>query len=165
MRGCAGLRGRASGKVSTCQWGRRLQRPGFDPWIQKFPWRTVWQPMPVFLPGESHGFRELGSIPGSRRPPGGQYGNPCQYSCLENLVASESWVQLPDPEYPLKDNMATHASIPAWRIPQTEEFGRLQSIGLQSRTRLKQVSTHTHGVVALVLEPCNLLNLGCIIKP
>ena len=26
--------------------------------------------------------------------------------------------------------MATHSSIPAWRIPWTEEPGRLQSIGL-----------------------------------
>ena len=28
-------------------------RPGFDPWIGKIPWRTAWQPTPVFLPGES----------------------------------------------------------------------------------------------------------------
>ena len=28
-------------------------RPGFDPWIGKIPWRRVWQPTPVFLPGES----------------------------------------------------------------------------------------------------------------
>ena len=25
----------------------------------KIPWRTVWQPIPVFLPGESHGQRSL----------------------------------------------------------------------------------------------------------
>ena len=34
-------------------------------------------------------------------------------------------------EDPLKDGMATHSSIPAWRIPWTEEPGGLQSIGLQ----------------------------------
>ena len=28
--------------------------------------------------------RDLGSIPGSRRSPGGGNGNPLQYSCLEN---------------------------------------------------------------------------------
>jgi len=27
--------------------------------------------------------------------------------------------------------MATHSSIPAWRIPWTEETGRLQSMGSQ----------------------------------
>ena len=36
--------------------------------------------------------------------------------------------------------MAIHSSILAWRIPQAEEPGRLQSIGLQSRTRLKRLS-------------------------
>jgi len=34
---------------------------------------------------------------------------------------------------------ATNSSILAWRIPRTEEPSRLQSIGLQSRTRLKQL--------------------------
>ena len=35
--------------------------------------------------------------------------------------------------------LATHSSILAWRIPWTEEPGRLQSIGLQSQIRLKQL--------------------------
>ena len=30
------------------------------------------------------------------------------------------------------EGMATHSSIPAWRIPCTEEPGRLQSMGSQS---------------------------------
>ena len=34
-------------------------------------------------------------------------------------------------EDPLEKEMATHSSIPAWRIPWTEEPGGLQSIGLQ----------------------------------
>ena len=34
-------------------------RPGFDPWVGKIPWRRKWQPTPVFLPGESHGWRSL----------------------------------------------------------------------------------------------------------
>ena len=32
--------------------------------------------------------------------------------------------------------MATHSSTLAWKIPRTEEPGRLQSMGLQSQTRL-----------------------------
>ena len=32
---------------------------------------------------------------------------------------------------PLEEGMTTHFSIFAWRIPQTEEPGRLQSIGSQ----------------------------------
>ena len=34
-------------------------------------------------------------------------------------------------EDPLEKEMATHSSILAWRIPGTEEPGRLQSTGLQ----------------------------------
>ena len=44
--------------------------------------------------------------------------------------------------------MSTHSSILAWRIPWTEDPGRLQSTGSQSRTRLSDSHTqaHTHGV-------------------
>ena len=38
--------------------------------------------------------------------------------------------------------MATHSTILAWRIPWTEEPGGLQSMGSQSWTRLKRLSTH-----------------------
>ena len=34
--------------------------------------------------------------------------------------------------------MATHSSNLAWRIPWTEEPGRLQSMGLQSQARLSK---------------------------
>ena len=43
-------------------------------------------------------------------------------------------------ECPLEEEMSTHSSILAWKIPGTEEPGELQSMGSQSRTRL---STHT----------------------
>ena len=36
-----------------------MQRPGFDPWFGKIPFRRKWQPAPVFLPGNSHGQRSL----------------------------------------------------------------------------------------------------------
>jgi len=34
-------------------------------------------------------------------------------------------------EDPLEEGMATHSTVLAWRIPWTEEPGRLQSMGLQ----------------------------------
>ena len=44
-------------------------------------------------------------------------------------------------EDPLKEGMATHSSILAWRIPWTEEPGRLQSTGVaKSRTRLSDLT-------------------------
>ena len=39
-------------------------------------------------------------------------------------------------EDPLEKEMATHSSVLAWRIPWTEEPGRLQFMGSQSWTRL-----------------------------
>ena len=56
--------------------------------------------------------KSQGYIPGSGRPPGGGWG------------------------------MAIHSSILAWRIPWTEVPGGLQSIGLQSQTRLKCLRMH-----------------------
>ena len=43
----------------------------------------------------------------------------------------ETQVQSQGREDPLKNRMATHSSILAWRIPWTEEPGGLQSTGLQ----------------------------------
>ena len=36
-----------------------MQKTGFIPWVGKIPWRREWQPTPVFLPGESHGQRNV----------------------------------------------------------------------------------------------------------
>ena len=35
--------------------------------------------------------RDLGSIPGVGRSPGGEHGNPLQYSCLENSMDKGAW--------------------------------------------------------------------------
>ena len=35
--------------------------------------------------------RDMGSIPGSRRSPGGGQGSPFQYSCMENRMDKEAW--------------------------------------------------------------------------
>ena len=40
----------------------------------------------------------------------------------------ETWVQFLAWEDPLEKGTATHSSILAWKIPQTEQPGRLQSI-------------------------------------
>ena len=54
---------------------------------------------------------------------------------VKNLPAmQETWVQSLGWEDPLEEEMATHSNILAWKIPQTEEPGGIQSIGLQSQT-------------------------------
>ena len=45
--------------VKTKSAGAEDMRLGFDRWVRKIPWRRVWQPTLVFLPGESHGPRSL----------------------------------------------------------------------------------------------------------
>ena len=51
---------------------------------------------------------------------------------VKNLPAmQETWVKSLGWEDPLEEGMATHSSSLAWRTPQTEEPGRLWSMGLQ----------------------------------
>ena len=56
----------------------------------------------------------------------------------ETLVQSLGW------EDPLEEGMTTHSSILAWKIPQTEEPGRLQSME-SSRVRHDLVTKPPHG--------------------
>ena len=72
-------------------------------------------------------------------------GNPLQYFCLENPMdggawwaavhgVAKSWTRLSDVTFifhfhALEKEMATHSSIPAWRIPGTGEPGGLLSMG------------------------------------
>ena len=48
----------------------------------------------------------------------------------------DTWVRSLGQEDALEEDMATHSSILAWRIPWTEEPGGLQSLGWQSWTQL-----------------------------
>ena len=72
-------------------------------------------------------------------------GTPLQYSCLENPMdggawkaavhgVDEGWTRLSDFTFTfhfqaLEKEMANHSSVLAWKIPGTEEPGRLQSMG------------------------------------
>ena len=53
-----------------------------------------------------------------------------------NVGDTRDTVLIPGLENPLEKEMTNHSSILAWEIPQTEEPGGLQSMGLQSQTRL-----------------------------
>ena len=71
--------------------------------------------------------------------------NPLQYSCLENPVDGGAWwaggLRSIGPHrvghdcsdlacmHALEKEMTTHSSVLAWRIPGTEEPGRLLSVG------------------------------------
>ena len=81
----------------------------------------------------------------------------CTYYCIlvaqmvkhlpaiqETRVQSLGWEDL------LEKEMATHSSIPAWRIPGVEEPSRLQSMGSQSQTRLNDFTSHIPVVHTIV---------------
>ena len=65
-----GFPGGASDKEAACQW-RRFHRGGFDPWLEKIPWRRAWQPTSVFLPRESPWTEEPGGLQSTGSQRGG----------------------------------------------------------------------------------------------
>ena len=77
--------------------------------------RRQWQPTPVLLPGKSHGRRSLVG------------------SAVHGVARSQARLSdftLTFHFHELEKEMATHSSIPAWRIPGTEEPSGLPSMGL-----------------------------------
>ena len=56
-----------------------------DFWCFKRTLTASWCP-----PANARDVRDTGSIPGSRRSPGGGHGNPLQYSCLGNHTDKEA---------------------------------------------------------------------------
>ena len=59
---------------------------------------------------------------------------------VKNLPAvRETQVQSLGWEHPLKKGMATHSSVLAWRIPWTEEPGRLQLWGCKGSRQLSDL--------------------------
>ena len=81
----------------------------------------------------------MGPFPGSGSSPGEGVGYPLQCfgtSLVTEMVRNppavqETWARFLGGEDPLEEGMATHSGILAWRIPRTEEPGRLQSTGSQ----------------------------------
>ena len=82
----------------------------------------------------------------------------------------KTWVQSLDWEDPLEEDIVIHSSMLGWRIPWTEEPGRLQSMGLQNGTQLSHSVTlttstsHHHPYkCALTYSPITLLFYSTIL--
>ena len=64
---------------------------------------------------------------------------------LKHLPAMwETWVLSLGQEDPLEKEMATHSSILAWRIPWTEEFDGLKSMGRKELDTTERLYFHFH---------------------
>ena len=67
---------------------------------------------------------------------------------VKNLPSmQEAWVWSLGWEVPLEKGMATHSSILVWKIPRTEEPGRLQSTGFQRVGHDWSDSAHTQNTI------------------
>ena len=72
---------------------------------------------------------------------------------VKNLPAiQETWVQSLGWKDPLEKEMATHSSILAWKIPWTEESGRLQSMRLQRVRHDWATTTFFRSSMAFILK-------------
>ena len=72
---------------------------------------------------------------------------------IKNLPAmQETWVLCLGQEDPLEEEMLTHSSLLAWRIPWTEEPGGLQSTGSKELDTTKKDAYTLQTVLPLV--PC-----------
>ena len=102
--------------------------PGFDPWVEKIPWRRGMLPTPAFWPGE---FQRLCSSTGSQRirlnewlaliylPTPVFLRFPCGSAGKESTHNAEDLNSILGWEDSLEKGKATHSSILAWRIPPT----------------------------------------------
>jgi len=115
--------------------------------FQKFIRNPILLGFPGGLKGKASAYNagDPGSIPESGRSPGEGNGTPIQYSCLENPMDGGAWeaavhgvaksqTRLNGFTFTfhfdaLEEEMATHSSVLAWRIPGTGEPGGLLSMG------------------------------------
>jgi len=71
------------------------------------------------------------------------------FTSIKNLSAiqkmQEMWVLSLGQEDPLEDEMVTHSSTLAWKIPWTEEPGGLQSMGSQKVGYNRAPTASVHG--------------------
>ena len=87
--------------------------------------------------------------------PKGLYGLPPGSGSKGSACNSGHLGSIPGWEDPLEKRRATHSSILAWRIPWSEEPGRLQSIGSQRvrHCRATNIFTFTHSFIKKMLNP------------
>ena len=79
----------------------------------EYIWRRQWHPTPVLLPGKSHGRRSLEG---------------CSHGVTESRIQLSVFT-FTFHFHALEEEMATHSSVLAWRIPGTGEPRGLPSMG------------------------------------
>ena len=133
----------SSDKEPTWQ-HRRHKRCQFNPRVEKILWRRkrqLTQLTPVYIninininicfPGDSDGKESAGNagdpglIPGLGRSPGEGYGNPLQYSCLENPMDRGAWW---DTVHGVAESDTTEKLTLTSYTPRTRHLNSIQTI-------------------------------------
>ena len=112
-----------------------------ETWVRSLGWESNGLPTPVFWPGEFHGLyspwghkesdmtERLSLSYTLRSFPSGTSGKESACHCRRH---KKQQIRSLGQEDPLEEGIATHCSIPAWRISWTEEPGGLQSTELDT---------------------------------
>ena len=95
-----------------------------ETWVGKIPWRRKCQPTPVFSTGKSRSWLQSMRSQSQTR-----------LSIHTHTLTNAQYI-IQKCRHQMEKAMASHSSSLAWRIPWTEEPGRLHSMGMQSQTWL-----------------------------
>ena len=122
-----------------------------------FSRQEYWSGLPFLFPGDLPNLWKIWATSASLKNP------PAKKKKKKSACNAETWVWSLGWEDPLEKGTATHSSILAWRIPWTEEPGRLQSMNTT-----EQLSRHYNDscidnkeITVWLLHsslPCTLMN-------
>ena len=123
---------------------RRCKRHQFNPWLRKTPWRRKWQPISVFLLGESHGQRILAGFSplGLQRFRWGRSHLACTYTRRLSQSISEMSKSIPIAETRQPTNWSRqtaslgHVQGPGHWKGIAHSWGRRSNEALMSRAEL-----------------------------
>ena len=122
--------------IMVCQRIRlQCRRMQFDSWVGKIPWRRDRLPTPI------------------------SWASLVTQMIKNPLAMWETQVQSLGQEDTLEEDMATHSSILAWRIPWTKEPGGLQSWGRKESDTTEQLRTHSHYYISISSYPFFLYSI------
>ena len=87
------------------------------------------------LPANEGGTGDVGSVPGSRRSPGGGHGNPLQYPCLENPMDRGAWWIMVHQVAKSQTQLSTHTPPRKHRMPFKSQWSKKSRWAASHRPR------------------------------
>ena len=105
--------------LSGKEFALQCRRQGFDPWVRKIHWRRKWQPIPVLLPGKSHGQKSLAGC-----SPWGSQRIGHDWACTHHHHSSSGLFHVPQRTtslmWPIRSLHTTSCPIPFWQTEKNQ---------------------------------------------